>query len=323
MYFVFLGKAQFEQLKIRTLEQKTKYENEINLMQKEIEILIQENKEVKDQLKALQHIQSETENLARKLQESENVVQGKVQETTDLNEKLQETEKMLKQNSSKYEQEIVNLKEVVQEKENVMSDLRNSLDLLEKSREGLELDISNQKQEFTKRERSLLNEISEMTIAFEDEKAKILEDGFLDKEEMKQKVHGLEMLIHEYNFNRTEHDIGGYEGLDGDIIPQEWTSNSNEKWMDSGNWDNVPEERAGDGDTFQCEPHKTRNIRGYEWSNVDEKATRGTGVEMVPASNEKVKYEEINYYPSENFHHRDETQSGNDGISFKNIFFSL
>ena len=291
------GAAQYEQLKIRTLEQKTKYENEINLMQKEIEILIQQNKEVKDQLKILQAIQNEADEIRRKLKESENVVHDKCQETKDLNAKLQETENILKQNSGKYEQEIVVLKETVKEKENRMLDLRNSLDLLEKTRKGLEMDLSNQKQEFSERERSLLHEISEMTIAFEEEKAKILEDSFLDKEEMKQKVHGLEMLNHEYNFRSAEDDLRGYEGVDGD---------------------NLPEGHTGDGDTFGYEKlpigysYKTRNIREHEWINVDRKATRGIGKEMVPARSEKVKYEEINYHPLEKFEHTDEMHADDD-----------
>ena len=276
-------------------------------MQKEIEILIKQNKEVKDQLNILQAIQDETEEIRRKLKESENVVQDKCQDTMDLNAKLRETENILKQNSRKYEQEIVVLKETVQEKENCMSDLRNSLDLLEKTKEGLEMDLSNQKQEFSKRERSLLHEISEMTIAFEEEKAKILEDSFLDKEEMKQKVHGLEMLNHEYNFHTAEDDVRGYEGLDGD---------------------NSPEEHTGDGDTFGYEQvpldnsHKTRNIREHEWVNVDRKTTRGTGKDMVPTCSEKVKYEEINYYPSENFENTDEMHSGNNKNIFRNTFLN-
>ena len=338
--FYFLpGEAQYEQLRMRTLQQKTKYEDEINLMQNEIKTLIQENNEVKDQLKILQNVQQETGNLQTKLQESENVVQAKFLETKDFQAKLQEAENMSKANSSKYEQEIIILKEVIQEKENCMSDLRNSLDLLEKSREGLELDICNKKQELSERERNLLEEMQGMTTAFENEKTKILEDNFLEKEEMKKRVDSLEMLIHEYkldtaeghtdekpwhfggyrgvdrdNLTKKSIDARGYEGADRDISPEPWTEGIN--------WDSLLKEHIDDRDAFGYEDlppdnsPKTRNrvekladIRRYEGINLDRKATQGSGVEMQPAD-ETVQYEEIDYYPSGNFKHRGEMQSG-------------
>jgi hypothetical protein len=362
------------------LEQKTKYENEIKLMQNEIKMLIQENNDVKDQLERLQNIQKESENLKTKFQEFENVVQSKFLETKDVQAKLEETENMLKENSRKYEEEIVILKEVIREKENRISDLGNSLELLEKSREDLEFDISNQKQEFSERERNLLDEIREMTAAFENEK--ILEDSFLGIGEMKR-VDSLEMLIHEYkeedsnekplqfggyrgvdrdNVHKEPIDIRGYGGVDMDNLPKEridirgnegvdrdslhkgWTEDAKGKLIDmrshaGRNWDNLLEEHTNHGDIYGYErlgrdnvpTVQTRgtyenpdDIRGYEGVDVDRKATEGTRME---ASSERGQYEEINYYPSDDFKYREEVHSGI--ILFKtlsltvNDFYSL
>ena len=297
---------------MRTLEQKKKYENEINLMQNEIKVLIRENNELKEQLEGCKNIQEENENLRSKLQESENLVQATFLETKSVQANLHGTENMLKQNSRKYEQDIATLKGVVQEKENCIADLRNALELLEKSREGLQLDVSNQQQQFSERERSLMNEIQEIRAAFENEKTKSLEDKFLEKDEMKTSD---EMFINKYNdFDGTERDTDEASGLFGDTRGDDRDSLLNES-MD--NFTKEPVDFRGyegvDGDNL---PKKQEgNMRSYErvnWDNLlGEQAEHAdiNGYERAPRGRDTAQYEEIDF-PLNGFKSSEEAITG-------------
>ena len=298
---------------MRTLEQKTKYENEINLMQNEIKVLIRENNELKEQLEGCKNIQKENENLRSKLQESENLVQATFLETKSVQANLHGTENMLKQNSRKYEQDVATLKGVVQEKESYIVDLRNALELLKKSREGLELDISNQQELFSERERSLVNEIQEMRAAFENEKAKSMEDNFLEKDEIKTSD---EMFINKYNdFDGTEMDTDETSGLFADTRGDDRDSLLNESMDIRGykgvNMDNLTKEpidfqgyEGVDGDNL---PKKQEgNMRSHERVNwprdnlLGEQAEDGdisyiNGYERAPRGRDTVQYEENDF----------------------------
>ena len=314
---------------MRTLEQKTKYENEINLMQNEIKVLIRENNELKEQLERFQNIQVENENLRTKLQESENAVQATFLETKNVQAKLQETENMRKENSRKYEREIVTLKGAIQEKENYIADLRNALELLEKSREELELDISNQTQQFSERERNLINEIQEMRSAFENEKTKSLEDNSFEKEEKNTRVDFREMFINEHNnFDRTERDTDETSGLLGDIGGNDRDSLLNEsmdiKGYEGVNTNKLPYEPidfrgyegVNGGNLSMEQKGNVRNRERENWDNLlTERAVDSdiNGYEGVPKTRSRnaVQYEEINFL-SNGFKPNEEATSGNE-----------
>ena len=311
------------------MEQKTKYENEINLMQNEIKVLIRENNELKEQLERFQNIQEENENLRTKLQESENAVQATFLETKNVQANLQETENMLKKDSRKYEQEIETLKVAIQEKENYIADLTNALGLLEKSREELELDISNQTQQFSERERSLINEIQEMRSAFENEKTKSLEDSSFEKEERNTRVDFREMFINEHsNFDRAERDTDETSGLLGDSGGDDRDSLPNEsidiRGYEGVNTDNLPKEpidfrvyEAVNGGNLSME--QKGNVSNHERANWDNLLTERAvdsdinGYEGVPKTRSRnaVQYEEINF-PSNGFKPNEEAISGNE-----------
>ena len=277
-------------------------------MQNEIKVLIRENNELKEQLEGCKNIQEENENLRSKLLESENLVQATFLETKSVQANLHGTENMLKQNSKKFEQDVATLKGVIQEKENYIVDLRNALELLEKSKEGLELDISNQQELFSERERSLINEIQEMSAASEKEKTKSLEDNFLEKDEMKTID---EMFITKYNdFDGTERDTDKTSGLFGDTRGDDRDSLLNESMDIRGykgvNMDNFAKEPVDfrgyegvDGDNL---PKKQEgNVRGYErvnWDNLlGEQAEDAdiNGYERAPRGRDTVQYEEIDF----------------------------
>ncbi|XP_028406277.1 uncharacterized protein PFB0765w-like [Dendronephthya gigantea] len=299
------GEAQYEQIRERTLEQKTKYENEINLMQNEIKMLIEEN----NRLKNIQ----ETEDIQVKLEESEDALQMKLSEIQNLQAKLLETDNILTEKSSKFEQDMKTLNEILQDKENSISDYRTAVDLLQNSRKQLELDVSNQKQDFSEKETKLLHEIREIKVGFESEKTKILEDNFQEKEEMRLRIEKLEVLLDQRNVDVSEGDMDEFEGYEG--VEQD---NSLEEPM-------VTREYEGIGRNYFLEEHKieddvyayhddvpkmmTRNAvenlgdpKGYEGVNADRSSVQST-------RNKVGQYEEIHYYPSDHLGHLEEEQS--------------
>lgn len=296
-------------------------------MQNEIKVLIRENNELKAQLEGFQNIQKENENLRTKLHESENAVQATFLETKNVQANLQETENMLKQNSRKYEKEIVTLRGAIQEKENYIADLRNALELLEKSREGLELDISNQKQQFSERERSLINEIQEMRSGFENEKTKSLEDNSFENEEMKTRVDFREMFINEHNnFDITERDtdetsdlFGDYRG--DDSLPNESTDIKGYEGVDTDNLPKEPIDFRGYegvnvGDLSMEQKGNVRNRERANWDNLlteQEEDSVINGYEGVPKSRSRdtVQYEEINFQ-SNGFKRNEQAMTGNE-----------
>lgn len=289
-------------------------------MQNEIKVLIRENNELKEQLEGCKNMQEENENLRSKLQESENLVQATFLETKSVQANLHGTENMLKQNSRKYEQDVATLKGVVQEKENYIADLRNALELLEKSREELESDISNQQQQFSERERNLINEIQEMRAAFENEKTKSLEDNFLEKDEMKTSD---EMFVNKYNdFDGTERDTDETSGLFGDTRGDDRDSLLSESMDIRGykgvNMDNLTKEPIDfrgyervDGDNL---PKKQEgNMRSHErvnWDNLlGEQAEDGDINGYAPRGRDTVQYEEIDF-PLNGFKRSEEAITG-------------
>ena len=324
-------------------------------MQNEIKMLIQDNNEVKDQLELLQNLRKEKEKFQTKFQESENAVQAKFLEIEVLQAKLLETENILREISSKHKQEVLTLEEIIREKEKCIADLRNSLEFLETSRERLELDISNQKQQFLERERDFLDEIQEMKSVLERGNTKSTANSLPENGESMKKSDSLEMLIHEDNFDpsrwnrdKTPWQLGGYRGVDRDNFSEgivdigHYEGPERENFTDGQigevegklmdirshegiDWDNIFQERADDRDVNGYEGVSLLNSRSETRNNVQnlmDNRVRSTEVEMQSGS-EIVQYEEIDYSPFDSFKIKEEALSGNCKINiFLNILLS-
>lgn len=262
----------------------------------------------------LKNIQKETEDLQIKLQESEAVLQIRFVEIQNLQAKSLETDKRFAEKSNKFEQDIKALKEILQDKENSISDYQTAVDLLQNSRKQLELDVSNQKQDFSEKEAKLLDEIREIKVGFEIEKTKILKNNFQEKEEMKIRIEKLEMLLDQHNVDMPEsnmdekpYEFECYEGVGQD--------NSLEEPMDIRGYEGIDrnysfEERRNDDDVYGYHDDVPKRIMRNEAENLgDPKGYRGVNVVRSAAQctrNEVGQYEEINYYPVDDLGHLEE-----------------
>ena len=181
----------YEHLTARAMKQKSNYESEIQLMQKEIGELIQENKDHGMKAKLAEKYQQENLKLQMKVEEMETDM---AENSAKHQMKIEEMETDMAENSAKHQQEIQELKTIIQSKENSSKDLKKMYQALETSNNEIEINIENLRNQFDEKERELLNEMQEKTAMLEEEKNEILENSFHEKEELLTKISDLESL---------------------------------------------------------------------------------------------------------------------------------
>ena len=161
----------YKELTMRAMDQKRNYESEIQLMQNEIKVLIQENKDHESQHK---------------------VLEGYQEENVKLQMKIEEMEGIMAKSAADHQDEIGRLDEMLQAKEHCLQDLKRMNQSLEISTKNIDANIENLKKQFEEKEKELLNEIREKAAMFEREKDEILENSFQEKRELQTRIDDLE-----------------------------------------------------------------------------------------------------------------------------------